>query len=346
MATEEPSLATQKAKAEIAKLRADRLLVVEQTRKAAAEADAATKEPDSPTPVEIQKANAVAQKEIAEAERDTAKARGEQLSSLIPDLSTVKPGTLQVGTEGPAIGSSQLTFGGIGAAAERIAEDVQTTLGLRSGSEKGMAKWILITSDPDLASPDGMFQEVVNGIAQLKSASKDVLKQTDPTESPLVPPDAGASTPLVAAAAPVITALAGAIPGVLSLLSSDRSVKTAAVLQNDLAGRCRSRRRPSRADQDHPCPPRRFPAHPRLRHPRQHGSSQSVPPGPRGSEAAAEPAKGRGRRQDPDARGRTQGPETPSRQSGQGEHEGRGARDPEDHRPGRRLSGSQRSRAS
>jgi len=154
---------------------------------------------------------------IAEAEQKASAARQLELSALIPDLSKVKDGTLEVGKDGPAIRGSALTFGALAEAATAIAAGIKPPAG---------AKWrILTTSDQDLASADALYQEVTLGLDQLASAVDALLKKTKTTVESVG----------TAAAAPVVAALAAAVPSVLSLLSAKRSLTTAAVTITDLA---------------------------------------------------------------------------------------------------------------
>jgi len=191
-----------------------------------AEADAATAElnlADSQSVLGRQRRDAIARKDTATADKDAAAARREELSALIPDLSKVRESKLSVPTEGPPIGGTALTYGAVGDAAEMIAQDVLTTIGLSKPAES----WILVTSNPDLSDPDGVYHEVVSGLEQLEQSAKDVLAKVDD--------NGGHHETLIMAAATVVGALAGALPSVLSLLSAQRSVRTSTVTVTDLA---------------------------------------------------------------------------------------------------------------
>jgi hypothetical protein len=225
------------AQAKLDKLRAETRTEDATARKAEIDADVAAGDASyADSVLGRQQKDAVARKEIAVAEKEAAAARQDQLTALIPDLSKVKGSTLDVANEGPTIGGTSLTFGALGDAAEMIAEDVQTTLGLKGLLKSGATPkgagtdqlpkeaWILVTSEPDLATSDGLYQEVANGLEQLDVACGEALRADD--EQP-----EGA----FAIAAPAIAVAAGALPHLISLLSAERAVRTATVTLTDIA---------------------------------------------------------------------------------------------------------------
>jgi hypothetical protein len=222
--TDDPTpeqLKTRKDVAEVTKVEAEAAKAEAEAAKAKADAAKAEAEvADHDSPLAKQSREAASRKEIAAADKDAADARVSQLKSLIPDFGAVKDSTVEINKDGPPLFGSVLTFGALNRAAKSISDKIQQ----RSGSTP--TAWrIFVTSDPDLASSDSIYQDVTTGFDQLKEAADKLLEQTDPQLE-----TAGYVAPLDIAAA-----LASAVPGVLSLLSAHRSLTTASVTVNDLA---------------------------------------------------------------------------------------------------------------
>ena len=218
-----------KAQADAAKANADAQLSAAQARgaeaktstdarvaeAAARKAEAEVEEYDSAT--SVQQRQATSAKSIAEAEKDASAARRAQIGALIPDLSTVKPSTLDV-KDGPPIGGSILTFGALRSVGETIAKAILA-------APPGDKPWrVLVTSDTDLATSDGTYVDVKTGLAQLDGAAGLLLEDLKP-EAPGIAP----------AVVDIVAALATALPGLLSMLSAQRSLSTASVTVNDVA---------------------------------------------------------------------------------------------------------------
>ncbi len=146
----------------------------------------------------------------ARAEQETAEARQKQLTSLLPNLSSVDRGETRVSGEQPIYGQA-LARRALERAASKIASAVKAAL----GSEIS----VLVTSDPDLAASDAAYLEVVTGLEQLTAAADRVL--TPPAQEAAVPAAIGA--------------VAAAIPSVLSLLSAHRSITTTSGPTDDLS---------------------------------------------------------------------------------------------------------------
>jgi hypothetical protein len=159
---------------------------------------------------DTRKAEADADKAEVEAEKAAAAADRERLTALVPDLTKVKESTLDVKDTTPMWGTF-LTFAAVKKVGAAVADDVLAT---RPEAED----WrVLITDEAELATSDAAHQEVTTGLEQLKTAADALLEDI---------------TKLVA---PVVAALATALPGVLSLFSSRRTVSTAATAASDLA---------------------------------------------------------------------------------------------------------------
>jgi Zn-dependent metalloprotease len=182
---------------------------------AARKAEAEVEEYDSAT--SVQQRQATSAKSIAEAEKDASAARRAQIGALIPDLSTVKPSTLEV-KDGPPIGGSILTFGALRPVGATIAKAILA-------APQGDKPWrVLITSDTDLATSDGTYVDVKTGLAELDEAAGLLIED--------LKPDAPGIAPVLL---DIVAALATALPGLLSMLSAQRSLSTAPVTVNDLA---------------------------------------------------------------------------------------------------------------
>jgi hypothetical protein len=205
-----------KAEAESQKAAAEAARAQAEAAKAAAEARTA----EAKIAADSAAAEANARKIIAEADKDAAAARQAQLSALIPDLGAVKESTLEV-KEGPPLYSTVLTFGALRGVASKIAD----TIGAKLPTDNTPCR-VLLTAEPDLASADAVFQDVSTGLGQLKTAAKVLLDQI-----------AGEPRRDMAAfgAGDVVAALAGAVPAVLSMFSSKRTLSSAAVTVGDLA---------------------------------------------------------------------------------------------------------------
>ncbi|HET8651219.1 MAG TPA: hypothetical protein VFM13_01480 [Gaiellaceae bacterium] len=168
---------------------------------------------------DARKAEADADKAKVEAEKAAAAADRERLTALVPDLAKVKESTLDVKDTTPMWGTF-LTFAAVRKVGAAVADVV-----LATRPEAG--DWrVLITDEAELATSDAVHQEVTTGLEQLKTAAEGILEQLKTAA------DEKEATKLVG---PVVASLASALPGVLSLFSSRRTVSTAATAASDLA---------------------------------------------------------------------------------------------------------------
>jgi hypothetical protein len=216
--------AAAKAEAEAAQARA----AVTKAEAEAAQAEAAAAktatdarhaEQDHDAPAAVRERDALAGKNAAEADAAAAAARREQLTALMPDFSKVEASTLDV-KDGPPLWSTYLLGHALGAAAEEVAKSVQT--------KDGPVRRILVTSDPDLASSDTVYMDVKTGLKELFGAADTLLKAVD------APMDARGLEP-VGSALDAVSAVATAVPAVLSLFSAKRTLSTGEVTPTDLA---------------------------------------------------------------------------------------------------------------
>jgi hypothetical protein len=129
----------------------------------------------------------------------------------------VKPSTLDV-KDGPPIGGSILAFDALRSVGESIADSILAI-------HEAETPWrVLVTSDTDLATSDSTYADVKSGLRQLDEAAKRLLKD--------LAPEVPGIAPIVV---DVVGTLATALPGLLSMLSAQRSLATAAVTVNDVA---------------------------------------------------------------------------------------------------------------
>jgi hypothetical protein len=172
-------------------------------------------------------ANRAAQQraDAAQAEKSLTDSSLGQFASAVPDLSKVNTGlaTVDAGTQlfGSALALQALVQAGRDAAAD-IAARIP---------DKG--KYVLVTTEADLASTDAMYAQVEDGLQQLLQAA---LALTAPAVIESVPETAGASATahresIVAAGVGIAAA---ALPAVVSLFSANRKISGASVSADDL----------------------------------------------------------------------------------------------------------------
>ena len=106
-------------------------------------------------------------------------------------------------------------------AAEKVKASVVDILGADDWS-------LLITSDTDLAGSDAAYRSTLADLKRLEEWASQVLSETESVAA--VPHDE-----LAPLALPILGAIAGAIPGVVSLLSSHRTVTTGKLSIDDVA---------------------------------------------------------------------------------------------------------------
>jgi hypothetical protein len=149
---------------------------------------------------------------IAEADKATATAEQSRFTALVPDFSKVTvPATSFAGDQ--TLTSAVLAHAALGEAASVLVKALVPRL---AGKPDDV---VLITTDEDLASADAAYVEVTTGLQQLVDSSEQLLPKPKPG----------------IAAAPVLAAAAGAIPGLVSLLAP-RTTVTSRALTPDTTG--------------------------------------------------------------------------------------------------------------
>lgn len=169
---------------------------------------------------------AAAARRAATAESEAAAARQKQIAALIPDFSKVERGELKLEKDGQPTAGTGVAGRAVKAAAEAIKREMW---GGRFDND-----WkLLVTSDAELAASDAAFLSVDAGLDRLTSLSAQVLESTAPSETE--PEGAFAPQPeAFGALLPVVGALAQAVPGILSLLQTNRTVTTGEIEIDDL----------------------------------------------------------------------------------------------------------------
>jgi hypothetical protein len=171
------------------------------------------------------KAEADARAAAAKADQAETEAAVSRYSALVPDLSKVNTGTLDVeGTD--ATLASGLAFAAVTDAATLIAKKIAG----RVGAGKAEAMKVVVTGDADLVQGGAIYLSLLHGLQQLLEQAKRLGSGRPATPAP--PPGAAllAETGLAAGAA-----LAPAVAGVLSLLARHETLTRAAVKADDLA---------------------------------------------------------------------------------------------------------------
>ena len=200
-----------------------------ETRKKVAEADKAAREAAVTLDPELarRQKEAEARKAVAESEQAAADARQKQVASLIPNFGAIAAPETKVEGDG-ALAGSILAHNALQATAQRVATKLGHTKAdgtpneandgpLKAGKKAGDdATALLVTTQEDLATADAAFLEVQRGLTQLRD---EALRLLDPPAD-----DTRGFLP-----GPALGAMAGALPGLVSLLLPRQSVKTASV---------------------------------------------------------------------------------------------------------------------
>jgi hypothetical protein len=207
-----------KAVADAAKAQADADKAAADVRSARAKADKDERDAAwSDTAQAKKQREAESRKATAEAEKSTAAADRDRVAALIPDFSKVERGSLELKGDQPLF-ASPLANRALDEGAETLVTEALEVL------PQG-GKWrVLVTSDAELATSHAAYIDVVTGLDQLFETAEDLIDKISRA-------DTLEFLPVV----PAIAALAGAVPGLLSLFSAHRTVTTAPVTVGDLA---------------------------------------------------------------------------------------------------------------
>lgn len=172
-------------------------------------------------------ANRVAQQraDTAQAEKSLMDSSFGQFAGAVPDLSKVSTGSATV-DPGTQLFGSALALQALGQASRDAAADIAARIPDKS-------KYLLITTEADLASTDAMYAQVEDGLRQLLQAAR-ALTTPAFIEYPPETADAGTTAhreSIIAAGVGIATA---ALPAVVSLFSANRKISGASVSADDI----------------------------------------------------------------------------------------------------------------
>ncbi|WP_405066410.1 hypothetical protein OG558_32495 [Kribbella sp. NBC_01510] len=205
--------------AEAAKAKADAEKAKSDAQKAAVDAAKAQREEaEASGALGREQREAAAHKAIAEAQKSDFDTQQARVAALIPDLSKATVPELKVSGD-QSLFSSRVTHKALGNAAKALADAVAASL-----PAKGAGR-VLLTSADDLASLDGVYVEVEQGLKMLHDAADALLPNPD------------------GIAPAIVAGVVAAIPGLISFFAPTRSVSSHAmslddpVILADVAGR-------------------------------------------------------------------------------------------------------------
>lgn len=172
-------------------------------------------------------ANRAAQQraDTAQAEKSLMDSSLGQFAGAVPDLSKVNTGSATVDA-GTQLFGSALALQALGQASRAAAADIAARI-----PDKG--KYLLVTTEADLASTDAMYTQVENGLQQLLQAAQ-ALTALAAKESAPETAGAGATAHRESIVAAGVGIAAAALPAVVSLFSANRKISGASVSADDL----------------------------------------------------------------------------------------------------------------
>ncbi len=162
--------------------------------------------------------------DAAKAEKSALDSRFSEYAGAVPDLSKIIPGstTVDAGTQlfGSALALQALIHASVGAVADMA----------RALPDKN--KYVLITSEIDLASTNAVYAQVAEGLTQLLAAAR-ALAAPPPSPPPATDDLDETFIPESLVAAGVVGAAASVLPAVVSLFSANRKISGASVNADD-----------------------------------------------------------------------------------------------------------------
>lgn len=176
------------------------------------------------SPLSDAKREAEDKKAIDVANQAGAEARQKQIAALLPDLTKLEGGDLKTGEGGTLFGPT-LAKSALSSAANELAEACLKALDQPE-------EWkLLVTSDPELATSDAVYQDVLAGIKQMSSAMEPLFPKdaSDSAPKPTPPDGKKPLRPFAALIPDVVTALATIVPSAISLLLPRRTLSSAAI---------------------------------------------------------------------------------------------------------------------
>jgi hypothetical protein len=163
--------------------------------------------------------------DTAKAEKSIMDSTFGQFAGAFPDLSKINPGSTTVGS-GTQLFASALALHALDSACREAAGKIAAKIPDKN-------KYVLITTEADLASTDGMYAQVAKVLTQLQlTASQLIDRYRQPAPQGRTDGDTRAHRESFALAG--VGALASAVPAVISLFSANRTVAGASTKADDL----------------------------------------------------------------------------------------------------------------
>lgn len=167
--------------------------------------------------------------EIAK-EKASFEAQQQRVQALTPDFSKVDPGSVDIKGEQPLFGTV-LARQALNAAAQKVASATIDAL------PEGVAS-ILVTSDAELATSDGVYLNVSTALNRLNEEAQALVGAIPAADPPAAGEDAAVATPQIMAGPAVEAAAdvaAKVVPGLISLLAAHRTVAVTPITPDDLS---------------------------------------------------------------------------------------------------------------
>ena len=172
-------------------------------------------------------ANRAAQQraDTAQAQKSLTDSSFGQFASVVPDMSKVNTGSATVDA-GTQLFGSALALQALSQASRDAAADIAAKIPDKS-------KYLLVTTEADLASTDALYAQVEDGLLQLFQAAQ-ALTAPAFTESAPETADAGTKAHRESLIAAGVGVAAAALPAVVSLFSANRKISGASVSADDI----------------------------------------------------------------------------------------------------------------
>ncbi len=171
-------------------------------------------------------ANRAAQQraDTAKAEKSALDTRFSEYAGAVPDLSKISPGSTTVDA-GTQLFGSALVLQALTHASAAAVDDIARALPDKN-------KYVLVTTELDLASSDAIYAQVTDGLTQLLAAAQ-ALAAPPPSPPPATAGLDETFIPESLVAAGVVGAAASALPAIVSLFSANRKISGASATIDD-----------------------------------------------------------------------------------------------------------------
>jgi hypothetical protein len=165
--------------------------------------------------------------DTAKAEKSVLDSSFAQFAGAVPDLSNVSAGSTTVDA-GTQLFGSALALQALRQASRDAAADIANAIPSAQRS-----KYLLVTTEVDLASTDAMFAQVNDGLVQLVQAAQALTRPVvayPPTETA----DGSSTGHPESVIAAAVGVAAAALPAVVSLFSANRKISGASLIADDI----------------------------------------------------------------------------------------------------------------